>query len=115
MVTSVSRHPELAALLITLASDVDLITNHCITGGKLALRHQQLAYPRFAEAKFLAAASALLPYQRFLPPHPKTGLYSTLLFEAIGAVEAGVQTPEDALEMMVRRVQMEIGEEIIVR
>lgn len=115
MVTSASRHPELAALLIRIASSVDLNTNMSITGGKLAIRRSQVAYERFAEAKFLAAATELLPYQRFMPPHPKTGLYSTILFEALSAVQTGMLTPEAALAMMVHRVRADIGEEIIIR
>ncbi|MBT9165989.1 MAG: hypothetical protein DDT25_00653 [Chloroflexi bacterium] len=115
MITDISAHPELAALLITIASDVDLITNHSLTGGKLALRHQQVAYPRFAEAEFLAAASALLPYQRFMPAHPKTGLFSGFLFDAIKAVQAGTLTPEKALELLVRRSEADIGDDIIIR
>ena len=101
--------------MITLASQVDLITNHSLTGAKLAIRRSQVAYERFAEAKFLAAVSELLPYQRFLPPHPKTGFYTTTLYEAIGAVEAGTMTPEEALAFMEDRLKLEIGEGIIVK
>ena len=115
MVTSVSRHKELAFLLITLASSVDLNTNHSLTGSKLAIRESQTAYRRFKEARFLAEASKLLPYQRFLPPHPKTGFYTTVLYEAIGAVETGALTPEAALEVMIQRLKAELGEDIIVR
>jgi inositol-phosphate transport system substrate-binding protein len=115
MVTTASRHPELAALLITIASSVDLNTNMSITGGKLAIRRSQVAYERFAEAEFLAAVTELLPYQRFMPSHPKTGLYSTILFETLMAVQTGKWTPEVAMEFMVKRVQAEIGEEIIIR
>ncbi|MEM1867425.1 MAG: extracellular solute-binding protein [Thermosphaera sp.] len=115
MVTSASRHKELAFLLITLASSVDLNTNHCLTGSKLAIRRSQTAYQRFAEAKFLAEAAKLLPYQRFLPAHPKTGFYSTVLFEAIGAVEAGVLTPAEALKVMEDRLRAELGDDLIVR
>lgn len=115
MVTSISRHKELAFLIITLASAVDLNTNHCLTGAKLAIRESQTAYARFKQAKFLAEAAKLLPYQRFVPPHPKTGFYITVLYEAIGAVEAGALTPEAALETMIRRLEIELGEDIVVR
>lgn len=115
MVTSVSRHKDLAFLLITLASSVDLNTNHCLTGAKLAIRRSQVAYSRFQEARFLAEAAKLLPYQRFMPPHPKTGFYTSVLYEAIGAVETGTLTPEAALQMMENRLRAELGDDLIVR
>lgn len=115
MVTSFSRYKDLAFLLITIASSVDLNTNHALTGAKLAIRRSQVADPRFAEARFQAAVTELLPYQRFLPPHPKAGFYATVLWEAIGAVETGALAPEAALTVMEQRLRAELGDELIVR
>ena len=115
MITSVSRHKELAFLVLTLASQVDLITNHSLSGAKLAIRRSQLSYERFAKAEYLAAVSELLPYQRFLPPHPKTGFFTTTLYEAISAVEAGTMTPAEALAFMEDRLKLELGDEIIIK
>lgn len=115
MVSSASRYKELAFLLITLASAVDLNTNHALTGAKLAIRRSQTAFAPFAQARFPAAAATLLPQQIFMPPHPGSGLYSSVFHEAIGAVETGALSPAAAVDMMASRLQRELRDQILVR
>ncbi|MCL0048919.1 extracellular solute-binding protein [Dehalococcoidia bacterium] len=116
MVTAVSQNKDLAALLITLASSVELNTNHALTGAKLAIRRSQVAFAPFAEAEFLSAAAELLPYQIFSPAHPKTGAFLTIIHDAISGVQAGAMTPEGALDFLIERASLEIGDEhFIVR
>lgn len=115
MVTAASPNKELAALLITLASAVDLNTNHALEGAKLAIRESQTAYRRFADATFLSMAATLVPEQIFLPTHPASGFYNTALYEAIGGVEAGMLTPEMALQQLEMRMRAELGDDLIVR
>ncbi|HEY8497400.1 MAG TPA: extracellular solute-binding protein [Limnochordales bacterium] len=115
MITAASRHKDLAALLITIASDVDLNTNHARQGAKLAIRRSQTAFPDFAASTYLAAAATLVPDQIFLPSHPASGFYNTALYEAIGAVEAGMLRPEQALQELERRLRSQLGDDLIVR
>lgn len=115
MITQASQHKELAALLVMLASSVDLNTNHALEGAKLAIRHSQTAFPKFAQAEFLAQAAELLPDQIFLPAHPGSGFYSTALYEAIGGVETGMLTPEAALQQLELRLRQQLGDDLIVR
>ena len=115
MITSASQNKDLAALLIMLASDVDLNTNHALEGAKLAIRQSQTAFPRFAEAEFLSQAATLVPDQIFLPSHPGSGFYSTVLYEAIGGVEVGMLTPEMALQQLEMRLRQQLGDDLIVR
>ncbi|HHV92927.1 MAG TPA: extracellular solute-binding protein [Firmicutes bacterium] len=115
MITSASKNKDLAGLLITLASAVDLNTNHAIEGAKLAIRQSQTAFAPFAEAEFLSQAAALLPQQIFLPVHPGSGFYSTALYEAISGVEAGMLTPEVALQQLEQRLKAQLGDDLVVR
>jgi len=115
MITEASRHKDLAALLITIASDVDLNTNHSLQGAKLAIRRSQTAFPDFANATYLSMAATLVPDQIFLPAHEATGFYNTALYEAIGAVEAGMLRPEQALQELERRLRAQLGDDLIVR
>lgn len=115
MITAASQKKDLAALLIALASDVDLNTNHALEGGKLAIRQSQTAFPKFAEATYLSQAAMLVPEQIFLPAHPGSGFYTTALYEAIGGVEAGMLTPEMALQQLEMRLRQQLGDDLIVR
>lgn len=115
MITSASQKKDLAALLIAIASSVDLNTNHALEGAKLAIRRSQTAWPAFAESTYLSMAATLVPDQIFLPAHEASGFYNTALYEAIGAVEAGMLRPEQALQEMERRMRSQLGDELIVR
>lgn len=115
MITEASANKDLAALLIMLASDVDLNTNHALEGAKLAIRESQTAFRRFAESEFLSRAAELVPQQIFLPAHSASGFYNTVLYEAIGGVEAGVLTPEMALQQLETRMRGQLGDDVIVR
>ena len=114
MVTELSANKDLAALLITIASSVDLNTNHALTGAKLAIRQSQVAFQPFAENKYLSAVAGLLPDQIFSPAHPKTGAFITILYDAISGVQDGAMSPEAALDFVIDRVKLDIGEENII-
>lgn len=115
LITKTSPHPELAFLLVTLASEVDLNTKHAVQSGHLAVRNSQLSYQPYAEALFLKKAAEILQFSRFSPNHPKAPFYWETIFRAIGAVEAGIKTPEEALEFVVNRMRGELGDEVIIR
>src|SRR5690606_34195721 len=51
----------------------------------------------------------------FLPSHPGSGFYSTVLYEAIGGVEVGMLTPEMALQQLEMRLRQQLGDDLIVR
>src|SRR5690606_31671519 len=112
---SASRHKDLAAPPITSASDVDLNPSPSRQGAKLAIRRSQTAFPDFAASTYLAAAATLVPDQIFLPSHPASGFYNTALYEAIGAVEAGLLRPDQALQAPARRPRSPLGNDLIVK
>ncbi len=115
MLSELSSKKDLAFLLITLASDVDLNTRHSLEAAKLAIRRSQTAFAPFAESEFLAAAAELLPEQIFMAAHPASGQYATVLHEAISGVEVGALTPQEGVELIVQRMQQVAGADVLVR
>lgn len=115
MVTAPSRHKELAALLITLASEVDLNTRHALEAAKLAIRRSQTAFPRFTESEYLAEAAKLVPHQIFSAAHAAFGRYTSALHEAVGGVETGALTPAQGVDLIIQRVTQAVGDDVIIR
>jgi len=115
MITAPSRHKELSALLITLASSVDLNTRHALEAAKLAIRRSQTAFPRFLESEYLAEAAKLVPHQIFSAGHPASGRYATALHEAVGAVETGALTPAQAVDLIIQRMRQAAGDDLIIK
>jgi len=117
LIPSASQHKDLAFLVITLASSVDLATRHAIKSGHLAIRHSQLSYVPYAENKFLKTVSELCaPFGGISPNHPQATVYWDVLYkDGFVPVETGVMTPEQALEHFIRRMKDRLGDEVIVR
>ncbi|HIC95989.1 TPA: hypothetical protein EYP12_05095 [Candidatus Bipolaricaulota bacterium] len=117
-VTSSAENPELhqdlACELITHVSSVERNTDHAIHSAHLAIRKAQLEYWRYKENKFLAKVTEeVSPFARFSPNHPKAPFYWEALFTAIVAVETGAQTPQEALDTLIRTLQAEIPDLIV--
>lgn len=116
LVTKASRHKELAFLLVTLASSNDLNTKHALGSGHLAIRQSQLAYGAYAKDEYATKIAQVLKYTHFAPNHEKAPFYWETLFKgAISAVETGAVSPEGALDFFVKRMQSELGDQVIVR
>ena len=114
MITRDCKHPEIAFLIITLASDDYLNALHAVNSGHLAIRYSEINHPYYAKDKFLKDVAYMLDYTTFLPNNVKWGDYDQIVWQAICAVEAGDMTPQQALNFIVNRMKMELGNEVII-
>ena len=114
VVTSASRNKDLAFLLVTMQYATDLQAESVLASGHLAVRNTQLGYAPYAAKQYQSEVTALLNVTRFSPNHPLAPFYWESLFQAIQGVEAGAMNPQAALNFFVRRVQQELGSELIV-
>ncbi len=115
MISANSKYPEIAFLIITLASDPYLNALHAVKSSHLAIRYSEINHPEYQKDKFLSEVAYMLQYTTFLPNHVDWGKYDEAVWQAIGAVEAGDMSPEDALQFLVDRLQSELGDEIIIQ
>jgi inositol-phosphate transport system substrate-binding protein len=114
VITSASRNKDLAFLLATLQYATDLQAESVLASGHLAVRNTQLGYAPYAAKRYQSEVTELLKVTRFSPNHPKAPFYWESFFQAIQGVEAGAMNPQAALTFFVRRVQQELGNELIV-
>ncbi len=117
VITAASQHPDLAFLIVTMASAVDLNTKHAIGSGHLAIRQSQLSYGPYAANRWAKHVSELCaPFARFSPNHPSAPFYwDTLFKDGIVPVEVGTLTPQAALDNLIQRLQGQLGDELIVQ
>jgi inositol-phosphate transport system substrate-binding protein len=112
MVSSQSEHPDLALLLISKATVKELNTDYAVASGHLGVLKSQADYPPYTTAKFLSATLPLLEYTTFLPNSPYWSAYSEAYYLGIQAVESGDLKPEEAVEVVVERLQNELGDNV---
>jgi inositol-phosphate transport system substrate-binding protein len=112
MVSSQSEYPDLALLLISKATVKELNTDYAVASGHLGVLKSQADYPSYTTAKFLSATLPLLEYTTFLPNSPYWSAYSEAYYLGIQAVESGDLKPEEAVDVVVDRLQTELGDNV---
>ena len=115
MVSSKSKHPDLAFRLITAVTTDDLNTRHAVGSGHLGILKSQSTYAPYAEAKFLAEITYMLEFTTFIPNNANWGQYTNLWFEGMQAVESGDMTAEVAVDFVIDRMKSELGDNVIIR
>ncbi|MFO7248183.1 MAG: extracellular solute-binding protein [Bacillota bacterium] len=115
MVTAQSKHPELAARLLIEATAPDLNTRHAVESGHLAILKSQLDDPEYRKSGFLHSVSYMVEHAKFLPLHSQFGTYDQAVYRGLTAVVAGQMTPEVAVETVVKQLQGQLKDEVIIR
>ncbi len=115
MVSSQSKHPDLALLLLSKATTKELNTDYAIASGHLGVLESQADYAPYMSAKFLSATLPLLEFTTFLPNSPYWSAYSEAYYLGIQAVESGDLTAEEAVSVVVDQMQNELGDNVIIR
>ncbi|MCD6253104.1 MAG: extracellular solute-binding protein [Thermotogae bacterium] len=95
-VTSQSKHPELAKLLIMFATSSEA----CAIHSRYTLRppYRRSAMYLLSDVEYIQKTAASVESVRPVPVHPKFWDYMDRVFEALKGVEAGVVNPEQAVE-----------------
>lgn len=115
MISSQSKNADLALLLISKATVKELNTTYAVDSGHLGVLKSQADYAPYTSAKFLSATLPLLQYTTFLPNSPYWSAYSEAYYLGIQAVESGDLKPAEAVDVVVERLQNELGDNVIIR
>lgn len=115
MISSQCNHPDLALLVIAKATTKELNTLYAVESGHLGILKSQAEYPPYTRANFLSQVMPLLEFTTFLPNSPYWSTWSEAFFLGIQAVESGDLTPEKALEVVIDRLENELGKNVVIR
>jgi inositol-phosphate transport system substrate-binding protein len=113
-VTTQSAHPELAKLLIMFATFPEPCAIHSSYTARPPYRWAALHHPLIAGDPYIqrtaASAQAVVP----VPIHPRIWDFVGRIFEGVKGVEAGVVSPEAALDHLILWFQAEIPDGEII-
>ncbi len=115
MVSSATEFPDLALRVIANATTKELNTPYAIESGHLGVVNAQATYAPYQEAKFLTATLPLLDATTFLPNSPFWAQWSEAYFLGIQGVENGDLTAEEAVDLVIQQLELQLGENVIVR
>ncbi|RLE56415.1 MAG: hypothetical protein DRJ32_07955, partial [Thermoprotei archaeon] len=114
-VTSQSKYPEIAFLLIALATSAPLDAIHAVESGHLPVRSTTVKHPMYMKSKFHTEVAYMLDYTSFEPLSLEFSVYKDAWLAAITKVEKGDATPEQALDEIVNTLSAQLGDKIIIK
>lgn len=110
-----TENKDLAAMLVAMASQHVLNTNHAVTTNHTPINFGQVSMPAFLDKGWaLIAGAPMLQYAEFMPNHAKIGTYNAITFTGVQAVETGEMSPEEAAEMVLEELEIELGDDVII-
>lgn len=110
-----TEHKDLAALLVAMASQHVPNTAHAVGTNHTPINYGQTAMPEFQEKGWaLIAGTPMLEYAEFMPNHAKIGQYNAITYSGVQAVETGEMSPEEAADMVLEELEVELGDDVII-
>lgn len=110
-----TENKDLAAQLVAMASQHVPNTRHAVGTNHTPISYGQVAMPEFIESGWaLIAGTPMLEYAEFMPNHAKIGQYNAITYTGIQAVETGEMSPEEAVEMVIEELEIELGDDVII-
>ncbi|SEK53244.1 ABC transporter substrate-binding protein [Pacificibacter marinus] len=110
------RVEEIAAQLVSIASEPRLNTLHAIQSSHLAIGKAESGVDLYSNNRWAAEATeVLLPYANAQPNHPSYGAFSEAMFKGLEAAWTGVQTPEQAVAEVEAQLSVTLGDDLIIR
>lgn len=110
-----TENKDIAAMLVGMASLPVPNTAHAVTTNHTPITYGQTSMPEFQENGWaLVAGTPLLARAEFMPNHAKIGQYNAITYTGVQAVETGEMSPEDAAEMVIEELEIELGDDVII-
>ncbi len=112
MISSHSKHPELAFRLLVHASAAEVNALHALHSGHLAIRAAEAELLAYAANRFLRQATGLLRYAHLAPNHADWPQYEAVITEAIQAVQTRRLVPSEAVQFVTTRLRQQLRDQV---
>ncbi|MFQ5794760.1 MAG: extracellular solute-binding protein [Candidatus Bipolaricaulia bacterium] len=113
-VTSQSKHPEIAALLLMFATSPEAAAIHSAFSLRPPYRRSAVYHPLIADNDYLQVVASSAETVRPVPIHPKFWAYMGRAFEALKGVEAGIISPAQAVQDLEAFLRIEAPDAVII-
>lgn len=107
---------QIAAELISIASEPRLNAMHAVESGHLAIGEAEVSVPLYAESRWLTEASeGFLPYVNAIPNDADFGTYWTAMYKGLENAWTGTMSVAEAVETVRADVTAALGDKIVVK
>lgn len=107
---------QIAAQLITIASEPRLNALHAVASGHLAIGRDETGLPFYADDRWLALATErFLPYANSIPNDADFGTYWSAMYKGLQDAWTGTRTVDQAVSDVTAQVVAALGDKIEVK
>ena len=106
---------EIAARLITIATEPRINTLHAIASAHLGVTRTQSRVEMYANDRWTAEATALLEHAVSLPNNANFGQLDQIVWRGLTAAWSGQMTPAEAAGIVVQEVKNTMGDKVMVK
>ena len=112
MIPKHTKYPELAFLIITLATAPELNMRHAVESGHLPIRWQETVLPEYGKDFIMMQGTKLLPFSSFVPNDDKFNDFNRVIFEGLQMAESGMD-PEKVVDNVAKRLKTVLKDRIV--
>jgi inositol-phosphate transport system substrate-binding protein len=107
---------EIAARLVTIASEPQINTLHAIKSSHLGISVQQASLPLYADDRWAREATeVLLPHANAMPNNADFGAYWNVMWKNLEAAWTGTKTVDQAITDAETELSSTLGDAIVIR
>lgn len=107
---------QIAAQLITIASEPQINVLHAIKSSHLGISAQEATLPLYSDDRWAREATeALLPHATAMPNNANFGAYGTAMFKGLEAVWTGTKTVDAAVTDAANEISTALGDAVVIR
>jgi inositol-phosphate transport system substrate-binding protein len=107
---------QIAAKLITIASEPQINVLHAIKSSHLGISLQEASLPLYADDRWASEATAvLLPHATAMPNNANFGAYGSAMFKGLEAVWTGTKAVDAAVTDAAAEIQATLGDAVVIR
>ena len=107
---------QIAARLITIASEPQINTLHAIKSSHLGISIQQASIPLYSDDRWASEATqALLPHATSMPNNSNFGAYQTAMWNGLEAAWTGTKSVEQAVNDAANELSTAVGDAVTIR
>ena len=106
---------ELAARLITIASEPRINTLHALASAHLGINRVQMRMDLYASDRWSVEATKMLEHAVALPNNPHFSRYDQLVWKGLTAAWSGDVTPEKAVDTVVHEMRATMADLVVIR
>jgi inositol-phosphate transport system substrate-binding protein len=110
-----SKDQDAACALLAKTTTAEINTLHAVESTHLGIVKSQADYEPYTQDRLLSETLYMLDHNYYQPNHIQYGTYYDIVWDGLLRSENGEITPEEAVEQVVKMMEVELGDIVIIQ